>query len=99
MDELSAARALLMFGLGIALLVIGVANLWVVLRRSPALIVEPNGLTHCPIFQRRWSAPWREFTGITDGMASLLLHRANQKPLVVGYDWFDELAPGDQIVD
>jgi hypothetical protein len=84
-----ALRALLMFGLGIALLVIGVANLWVVLRRSPALIVEPNGLTHCPIFQRRWSPPWREFTGITDGKASLLLHRANQKPLVVGYDWFD----------
>jgi len=89
-----ALRALLMFGLGIALLVIGVANLWVVLRRRPALVVEPSGLTLCSILQRRRLMPWRDFTRIVDGKASLLLHRANQRPLVVGYDWFDGTPEG-----
>lgn len=38
----------------------------------------------------RWRAtPWRDITRIEDGKASLLLHRANKKPLVIGYDWFD----------
>ena len=82
-------RALLMFGLGVILLVIGIADLWVVLRRRPALIIETSGLTHFPILQRRRSVPWHEITRIDDGKAHLLLQQANKKPLVIGYDWFD----------
>lgn len=82
-------RTMLMFGLGVMLLVIGVANLWAVLRRRPALIVDENGITHCPILQGRRTTPWNDITHIADGNASLLLQRANKIPLVIGYDWFD----------
>ena len=82
-------RTLLMFSLGVTLLVIGIADLWVVLVRRPALIIEASGLIHCPILQRRRATPWHDITHIDDGKASLLLHRANTKPLVIGYDWFD----------
>jgi hypothetical protein len=84
-----APRTLLMFGLGSTLLAIGLADLWVVLRRKPALIVDAIGLTNLPILQRRRLVPWRDITRIEGGKASLLLHRANKKPLVIGYDWFD----------
>lgn len=84
-----ALRTLFMFGLGLTLLAIGLADLWVVLRRKPALIVDAMGLTNLPILQRRRLVPWRDITRIEDGKASLLLHRANKKPLVIGFDWFD----------
>ena len=38
-----ALRTLFMFGLGLTLLAIGLADLWVVLRRKPALIVDTDG--------------------------------------------------------
>jgi hypothetical protein len=60
-----------------------------VLRRRPALILDAVGLTNLPILQRRRLVPWRDITRIEDGNASLLLHRANKKSLVIGYDWFD----------
>ena len=78
-----------MFGLGSTLLAIGLADLWVVLRRKPALIVDTEGLTNLPILQRRRLVPWRDISHIEDGKASLVLHRANKKPLIIGYDWFD----------
>ena len=84
-----ALRTLFMFGLGSTLLAIGLADLWVVLRRKPALIVDAMGLTNLPILQRRRLVPWRDISRIEDGKASLLLHRANKKPLVIGYDWCD----------
>lgn len=91
MDELSAPvlRTLLMSGLGVMLLAIGAADLWAVLRRRPALLVDESGITHCSILQGRHTTPWRDITHIDDGKASLLLQRANKKPLVIGYDWFD----------
>ena len=86
-------RTLLMFGLGSLLLVIGIANLWAVMRRKPALIIDGTSLTTFPILQRRRIVPWRNIARIEDGKASLLLYRTTEKqPLVIGYDWLDGAA-------
>ena len=82
-------RAALMLGLGILLLGIGVAHVWVVARRSPALILHAAGITSLRVLQRRLTVPWHEITRLEEGKARLLLHRRNGNPLVIGYDWFD----------
>jgi hypothetical protein len=87
------ARMLLMFGLESLLLVIGIANLWAVMRRKPALIVDGGSLTTFPMLQQRRIVPWDDIVRIEDGNAGLLLHRTTDKtPLVIGYDWLDGCA-------
>lgn len=84
-----ALRTLLMAGLGILLLVIAIANVWVVVRRKPALILDAAGLTSLRLLQWRLIVPWHEIVRVEEGKTNLLLHRADAKPLVIGYDWLD----------
>jgi len=49
-------RTLLMLGLGATLLVIGIADLWAVLRRRPALIVDESD-DALPILQGQRATP------------------------------------------
>ena len=82
-------RTAFMLCAGLLLLAIGCVNVWVVLRRSPALILDAEGLTAARVLQRRLTVPWLDITRIEEGKARLLLHRQSAKPLVIGYDWFD----------
>lgn len=82
-------RAAFMLGAGALLSVIGVINIWVVLRRSPALIIDEEGVTTLRVLQRQFKVSWREVTHMEEGKGRLLVHRSSGKPLVIGYDWFD----------
>lgn len=50
-------RSAFMFAVGALLFVIGATNVWVVVRRAPALIVEAEGLTVLRVLQRRLTIP------------------------------------------
>ena len=87
-----ALRVAFMLSVGAVLVVSGAANVWVVLRRSAALILDAEGVTHLPVLQRRVTTPWLEITRLEQRKGRLLLHRLRRGPLVIGYDWF-EAAP------
>jgi Bacterial PH domain len=87
-------RIVFMFGVGALLFVIGVANVWVVVWGSPALIIDADGVTALRVLQRRLTVPWREITRMEEDNGRLRLHRSSGKPLVVGYDWFDASPEG-----
>jgi hypothetical protein len=82
-------RTVLMLGLGALLLVVGVVNVWVVVHRSSALVVDAQGITAMRVLQSRIIVPWREIARLEEGKGRLLIHRSKAKPLIIGYDWFD----------
>jgi hypothetical protein len=82
-------RTAFILSAGLLLFAIGFANVWFVLRRSSALILDPDGLTAVWVLQGRLTVPWREIMRIEEGKARLVLHRQSAKPLVVSCDWYD----------